>query len=149
MDSQQPMDHLPNSEGVDGNENGAEQEQNYPSSVLEVQVLMAKLVGLPGWDFMFKQQQDGSSFGDSDNMGLIPSDEVLFAECQRRAQMFGTSFEDVMREWLRENPIKNHQPPPAAAHDESQSSNSVQADINDDEVAERFGELSTNFDDQP
>ena len=45
MDSQQPMDHLPNSEGVDGNENGAEQEQNYPSSVLEVEVLMAKLVG--------------------------------------------------------------------------------------------------------
>ena len=89
---------------------------------LDPKILMTRVLGLPGLENLQQQQgfflqqqpqqhhcpqpkrQQGGGGG-----RFVPTDEMLLAECQRRAEMLGTTWRAVMIQWLTENPIQDVQ----------------------------------------
>ena len=103
MDEGESIDKvLAEAQGLASNGNGDTQmPSNNESGDPDHMVLMARALGLGGCDF----QQD--VFRRQKILRLEPTDEVLFAECKRRAELLGKSWRAVMIDWLVTNPIQD------------------------------------------
>ena len=64
-------------------------------------LLMARALGLDGCDFR------KCPFRHQDIFELTPTDEILLAECKRRAAMLGMTWRELMINWLVNHPIQD------------------------------------------